>query len=103
MLKRYTPYLLLILSGASLTLAFAPFNMWLITIPVLALALRQIIKLRHKPFLAGWLFGAGWFGAGVSWVHVSIADYGGMPLIASIALMALLCGYLALYPALQQN
>ena len=100
MLKRYTPYLLLILSGASLTLAFAPFNMWLITIPVLALALRQIIKLRHKPFLAGWLFGAGWFGAGVSWVHVSIADYGGMPLIASIALMALLCGYLALYPAL---
>jgi apolipoprotein N-acyltransferase len=100
MLKRFIPHLLLILSGASLTLAFAPFNLWLLTIPALALALRQVLKLKHKPFMAGWLFGAGWFGAGVSWVHVSIADFGGLPLIASIGLMALLCGYLALYPAL---
>ena len=98
--SRFLPHLLLVTSGASLTLAFAPFNLWLITIPALALAFRQIIKLKHKPFLAGWLFGAGWFGAGVSWVHVSIADFGGLPLIASIGLMALLCGYLALYPAL---
>lgn len=100
MLKPYIPHFLLVLSGASLTLAFAPFNLWLITIPALALALRQVIKLKNKPFLAGWLFGAGWFGAGVSWVHVSIADFGGLPLIASVGLMALLCGYLALYPAL---
>lgn len=64
MLKPYIPHFLLVLSGASLTLAFAPFNLWLITIPALALALRQVIKLKHKPFLAGWLFGAGWFGAG---------------------------------------
>ena len=98
--SRFLPHLLLVASGASLTLAFAPFNLWLITIPALALAFRQIIKLKHKPFLAGWLFGAGWFGAGVSWVHVSIADFGGLPLIASIGLMALLCSYLALYPAL---
>ncbi|NDW20477.1 apolipoprotein N-acyltransferase [Alteromonas hispanica] len=100
MLKRFTPYLLLIASGLSLTLAFAPFSMWALTIPALAIAIRQLIKLKHKPFLAGWLFGMGWFGAGVSWVHVSIADFGGLPLIASIGLMALLCGYLALYPAL---
>lgn len=100
MLKRYLPHALLVLSGASLTLAFAPFNLWLLTIPALALAIRQVRKLQHRPFLAGWLFGAGWFGAGVSWVHVSIADFGGLPLVASVALMALLCGYLALYPAL---
>ena len=100
MLKRYLPHLLLILSGASLTLAFAPFNMWLLTLPALALAVRQIIKLKHQTFLAGWLFGMGWFGAGISWVHVSIADFGGLPLIASIALMVALCGYLSLYPAL---
>jgi len=80
MLKRFTPHLLLLLSGASLTLAFAPFNMWLLTIPALALAIRQVIKLKHRPFLAGWLFGAGWFGAGISWVHVSIADFGGLPI-----------------------
>jgi apolipoprotein N-acyltransferase len=50
--------------------------------------------------LIGWFFGLGWFGAGVSWVHVSIADFGGLPLIGSLALMFLLCGYLALFPAL---
>ena len=97
---RFLPYLLLVLCGVSLTLAFAPFDVWLLTLPVLALAIRQMIKLKHRPFLAGWLFGMGWFGAGISWVHVSIADFGGLPLVASVALMALLCGYLALYPAL---
>lgn len=42
----------------------------------------------------------GWFGVGISWVHVSIADFGGIPLVGSIALMVILCSYLALYPAL---
>ncbi|CCQ09690.1 Apolipoprotein N-acyltransferase [Pseudoalteromonas luteoviolacea B = ATCC 29581] len=51
-------------------------------------------------FKYGWLFGFSWFCAGISWVHVSIAEFGGMPLIASLTLMALLCSYLALYPAL---
>ena len=69
-------------------------------IPVLALAIRQIAKLRHRAFLAGWVFGMGWFGAGISWVHVSIADFGGLPLVGSLAIMALLCGYLSLFPAL---
>lgn len=100
MLKRAIPYLLLIVSGLSLTLAFAPFSMWALTIPAFAIAIRQVIKLKHTPFFAGWLFGMAWFGAGISWVHVSIADFGGLPLIASVGLMALLCGYLALYPAL---
>ena len=31
---------------------------------------------------------------------MSIAEFGGLPLLASLGLMALLCGYLALYPAL---
>lgn len=47
----------------------------------------------------GFCFGAGWFGAGVSWVHVSIANFGGLPIAGSLALMALLVGYLALFPA----
>ncbi len=41
-----------------------------------------------------------WFGAGISWVHVSIADFGGLPLIASIAMMVALCSYLAIYPVI---
>ena len=47
-----------------------------------------------------WWFAFGWFGAGISWVHVSIADFGGVPLIVSMLMMAILCGYLALFPAL---
>ncbi|MCU7553813.1 apolipoprotein N-acyltransferase [Alteromonas sp. ASW11-19] len=87
-------------SGASLTLAFSPFYAWPVALVALALGVRQLAKLPGNGFKAGWLFGLGWFGAGISWVHVSIADFGGLPLIASVALMALLCGYLALYPAL---
>lgn len=49
---------------------------------------------------SAWCFGFGYFGAGISWVHVSIAEHGGLPLVASIALMIMLCGYLALFPAL---
>lgn len=51
-------------------------------------------------FKLGFAFGLGWFGAGMSWVHVSIADFGGVPLIGSLALMLLLSAYLALFPAL---
>lgn len=52
------------------------------------------------PFKSAWCFGFGYFGAGISWVHVSIAEHGGLPLVASLALMMLLCGYLALFPAI---
>ncbi|MBU2978858.1 apolipoprotein N-acyltransferase [Alteromonas sp. C1M14] len=72
--------------------------MWPVTFIALALAFRQLSAV-SRPFLCGWLFGLGWFGAGISWVHVSIADFGGLPLIASVSLMLLLCSYLALYPA----
>ncbi|WP_411271228.1 apolipoprotein N-acyltransferase [Alteromonas sp. CYL-A6] len=88
------------LAGFSLTFAFAPFNAWPVTLLGGALAVRQLALLPDRHFLGGWLFGMGWFGAGISWVHVSIADFGGLPLIGSVAMMALLCAYLALYPAL---
>ncbi|MDC8830543.1 apolipoprotein N-acyltransferase [Alteromonas gilva] len=86
----------------SLTMAYAPFNLWLITPVAVALAVRQLYVMTHQQsaFWLGWCFGLGWFGAGISWVHVSIADFGGLPLVASLLLMALLCGYLALFPAL---
>ncbi len=93
------PHALTLLSGASLTFAFAPFHLWPITFLAVATAIYQLARTKNG-FLTGWLFGFGWFGAGISWVHVSIADYGGLPLVASVGLMALLSAYLALYPAL---
>ena len=49
---------------------------------------------------SGFWFGLGWFATGISWVHVSIAEFGGMPLIVSLFLMLLLCLYLAIFPAI---
>jgi len=99
-LNSFFSLVLLLFSGASLTLAYAPFNVWPITYLGLIIAVRQLQRRPDNGFKSGWVFGLGWFGAGISWVHVSIADFGGLPLYASVGLMAVLCSYLALFPAL---
>ncbi|WNC69759.1 apolipoprotein N-acyltransferase [Thalassotalea nanhaiensis] len=89
------------LSGAILVFAFAPFSIWPITFVAVTLWLIQLNgKSPSQAFKHGLSFGFGYFAAGISWVHVSIEQFGGMPLIASLLLMLLLCAYLALYPAL---
>lgn len=94
-------YILSLLLGASLTLSYAPFSYW----AVMPFALTGYLCILHQARLEqagklGFCFGLGWFGAGISWVHVSIADFGGLPLAGSIGLMVLLCSYLSLYPML---
>lgn len=92
-------YILVCLLGASLTLGFAPFDFWPL-VPIALAAYFHLLTQASSPFKLGFCFGLGWFGAGISWVHVSIADFGGLPLIGSLGLMLILCAYLALYPAL---
>ena len=48
----------------------------------------------------GFLFGLGFFGAGVSWLHVSIHVYGFTPLWLAIPMTGLFAAGMALYPAL---
>jgi apolipoprotein N-acyltransferase len=87
--------------GASTALSFAPYSFWIIYPIAMALALWQSESLSPKANFYYWLsFGFGCFAVGISWVHVSIDTFGGMPLIASIGLMALLALYLSLYPAI---
>ncbi len=100
MLARYLPYVLAALSGGLLVFAYAPFNLWIVAPIAVITAFRQWRNHPDKALLIGWLFGLGWFGAGISWVHVSIAQFGGLPLIVSIALMAVLSAYLALFPGI---
>lgn len=100
-LTRIWPQLTALLLGLSLTLSYAPFGYWW----WMPLALTGLLALISQLPLSrltsvGWWFGAGWFGAGVSWVHVSIDQFGGLPLIGSLTVMALLTAYLALYPML---
>ena len=94
--------LLLLTAGAVTTFSYAPYTLWwlpLLTLAVLAATVLHAVSPRQA-LLNGFYFGLGWFGAGISWVHVSIDQFGGLPLAGSLALMALLVAYLALYPAL---
>ena len=89
------------LAGASCTLAFAPYNIWVILPFAFAFSLWQSNTFSAKSQFKYWLsFGFGYFAVGISWVHVSMSEYGGIPLIASMLLMALLALFFAIFPAL---
>lgn len=65
------------LAGALVPLAFAPLSLW----PLAPLALAVLVVLCHgaarrRAFALGWWFGFGLFGVGVSWVYVSIHEFG---------------------------
>lgn len=98
---RSVALILAYLAGASTALSFAPYQIWPIYILALSYVLHFSQKLSAKESAIYWLsFGFGCFSVGISWVHVSIDTFGGMPLVVSVALMALLALYLALYPAI---
>lgn len=42
----------------------------------------------------------GLFGAGVTWIYVSLHDFGDMPMPLAVVALILLCAYLSLFPAL---
>jgi apolipoprotein N-acyltransferase len=87
--------------GASTALSFAPYSIWVVYPVAMAIALWHSRALAPKASFYYWLsFGFGSFAIGISWVHVSMDTFGGMPLLASVGLMALLALYLALYPAI---
>ncbi|WP_246058437.1 apolipoprotein N-acyltransferase [Litorilituus lipolyticus] len=93
---------LCLLAGLSLVFAYAPYSLWWLAF-IAPLALIHAIKTAQTPKQAaksGLYFAFGWFASGISWVHVSIDQFGGLPLFFSILLMVLLCLYLAIYPAL---
>lgn len=94
--------LVLVVLGALNTLAYAPFDIWFIPFFTLALLLLaiQTQTTAKQAAKCGFLYGLGWFGAGISWIHIAIAEFGGIPLVVSLILMLLLCAYLAIYPAL---
>lgn len=90
-----------LVSGAVLPLAFAPYNWFLVAIvSPLILFVAWLNTTPGRAFVRGWLYGVGMFGAGVSWVYVSMHDFGGVPLGMSIFLTGIFVVFLALFPAL---
>jgi apolipoprotein N-acyltransferase len=75
--------LLTLLAGGLLSLAFAPFNFFWLSILCPAFLLFTWIQSQEKKqiILGSFLFGFGFFGTGVSWVYVSIHYFGGVDII----------------------
>lgn len=93
--------LLALAVGALTPLTLAPFDYWplsLLSLGLLYLSLRQLAP--RAALLRGWCFGFGLFGAGTSWIYVSINVYGGAPPILAGGLMLLFSASVALFFAL---
>jgi apolipoprotein N-acyltransferase len=88
------------LGGAASVFAFAPFGLQPLAFFTLALLVHA--WMHAPPRRCAWLgfwFGLGLYGAGVSWVYVSLHQFGGMPApLAGFATLAY-CAFLALFPA----
>ena len=91
-----------LISGAALTLAFAPFHYYILAFISPALLLLVWLNATAKQaFWRGWLYGVGFFGTGVYWVYISIHVYGHAPLLLAFGITALLVMFLGLFFAIQ--
>ena len=81
-------------------LAFAPAGLWPLALVTFAVLIHLMAAATPRSaFWTAYWFGLGLFGAGVSWVYVSLQRFGGMPPpLAGLATL-LFCAFLALFPA----
>jgi apolipoprotein N-acyltransferase len=89
-----------LLGGAATVLAFAPFELH--PLAFLTFALLVHLWTHAPPRRCAWIgfwFGLGLLGAGVSWVYVSLHQFGGMPAPLAAFATAAFCAFLALFPA----
>jgi apolipoprotein N-acyltransferase len=85
--------------------SFVPWSHWLASLAALAglfammrgAAARGATPLAQAGIAAA--FGLGWFGAGLSWLYVSMHFYGELPAPMAAAAVLLVAAYLSLYPA----
>ncbi|WP_210396400.1 apolipoprotein N-acyltransferase [Motiliproteus sediminis] len=91
--------LLTLLAGTLAPLGFAPVDAWPLTLLSMTLFL-GLIGSADRPALSGWLFGVGFYATGVSWVFVSIHQFGPAPIPLAALLTALFVAGIALFFAL---
>jgi apolipoprotein N-acyltransferase len=92
-------------SGALLPLGFAPFHLPGFALIGLALFFGQLSygltkndkPARKQAFIIGFIFGLGYLGFGVSWVYVSIHNYGHLDALLSGLITLLFIAYLSLF------
>jgi len=100
-------YLPAVASGFLLTLAFpkadCPWLAWVALVPLLVLCAGSRGKKPvqgRKAFNTGLAFGMAHFLTLLYWIVNTVAVYGGLPWVAALSVLVLLCFYLSLFPAL---
>ncbi len=100
-LKKYQWELADLCAGILLALAFAPFEFSFFAIIALVILFASWHEVSpRRAALRGYLFGIGLFGVGVSWVFVSIYQFGGANIIVAVLITSLFCGFWAIFPAI---
>ena len=81
-----------ILAGALTTLAFAPFGLWPLALIGPGMLFLLWIRSGGPGFATGFAYGIGLMGSGVSWIYVSIAQFGDLgwffPLMITVGFIA---------------
>jgi apolipoprotein N-acyltransferase len=98
---RFLPVGLALLSGSLLFLSFPRWELyllaWIAFVPLFFSIRKQSLP---KSFFLGWVAGVVYFAGTLSWVTISMHNYGKIPWIISYLLMLLLVSYLAAYVGL---
>lgn len=90
--------LVALIAGGAMPLAFAPMKWAWLAVALLAVFFALAAQpSRRQALWSAYLFGLGYFGVGVSWVFISISEYGNGPVVAVLATAAFVA-LLALFP-----
>lgn len=89
-------------AGLILPLAFAPFGIFPISIISIALLLALWISCSNQKqaFWLGYVFGLASFGGGVSWIYISLQQFGNISPPLALLFTIGFIAYLSLYPAI---
>ena len=94
--------LLAFAAGVIAVAGFAPLHIW----PLLVISLAALFALwfsadsKRQAAAYGFCWGMGFFLTGVSWLYVSLHEFGNMPAPLAALAILLFCGYLSLFPML---
>jgi apolipoprotein N-acyltransferase len=87
-------------AGAASVAAFAPLGVYPVALVTFGwLAHAWAAREPRQCFWAGFAFGLGFFLGGVSWVYVSLHEFGDMPAALAAFATLIFCAFLALFPA----
>jgi len=88
------------LAGAASVAAFAPLGLYPLALLTFAWLVHSWSEAPpRRCFWSGLWFGLGFFGTGVSWIYVSLHEFGGMPAALAGFATLIFCAFLALFPA----